>query len=169
MKRMTLLVSMFLVLAMLATMGSSGNAAKKGVHEITGVLEGTYTFVPFGTGYFDVDALGEGSGIMKGLGRSNIFTFHRPDADGSGKVINGLVRMVAASGDIIRGYYEGYAVPGSEPDQLIGSSDFVITGGTGRFWNASGTIRSTAYVTMDPDPMVLVWSVTWVLEGLISY
>ena len=169
MKRMTLLVSFFLVLAMPATMGASGNEAKKGAHEITGVLAGTYTFIPFGAGYFDVDALGEGSGIVKGLGRSSIFTFHRPDADGSGKVINGLVRIVAASGDIIRGYYEGTSVLGSEPGQLIGSSDFVVTGGTGRFWNASGSIHSTAYVTMDPDPTMLTWSVTWVLEGIINY
>ena len=169
MKKMALLALVLLALAMSATIGASGNAAKKGTHEITGVLEGTLTFVPFGPGYFDVDALGEASGIVKGLGRSNMFTFHRPVADGSGDVTDGLFWIVAASGDIIRGYYEGTTVYGSEPDQLIGSADFVVTGGTGRFWNASGTIQTTAYVTMDPDPTVFVWPVTRVLEGVISY
>ncbi len=168
MKRTVLLVLVLLVLAIPATTDASGNAAKNGAHEITGVLEGTLTFVPFGPGYFDVDSLGEVSGIVKGLGRSNMFTFHRPAADGSGDVINGLVRIVAASGDIIQGCYEGTTVYGSEPEQLIGSADFVVTGGTGRFWNASGTIHATAYVTMDPDPTNLVWPVTWVLEGIIS-
>ncbi len=134
------------------------------------MLEGTLTFVPFPNAVtpFDVDTLGDASGIVKDLGRTAMFTFHRPAPDGSGGVKDGLVRIVAASGDTMRGQYVGTTVWGSEPNQLIGNVDFVVTGGTGRFANASGTIHATSYTTFLGFD-VFEWPVTWVLEGTVSY
>ena len=140
MKRMALSVSLILVLAMLAFAGGSNDKGENAVsHQIAGVLEGTFTFVPFpnATSPIIIDSLGDSSGVVKGLGRVNMFTFHRPTPDLSG-VMDGLVRIVTSSHDTIQGHYVGTAVWGQEPNQIIGNQDFVITGGTGRFTNASG-------------------------------
>ncbi len=169
MKRMALFVSLFLAMAISAmTTASDSNGTATVAHDITGVLEGTLTFVPLPNPVtiFDVDTIGDSSGIVKGLGRSHMFTFHRPTPDG--RVTNGLVRIVAADGDVIRGQYEGTTVPGTEPNQLIGRADFVISGGTGRFAKASGTMRATVYVTFIGFG-VFEWPATWVLEGTVSY
>ena len=61
------------------------------------------------------------------------------------------------------------ALPGTEPNQLHSIVDWVITGGTGRFENATGTIQADAYVTMPGDPYALEWSVTWILDGTVNY
>ena len=45
----------------------------------------------------------------------------------------------------------------------------MITGGTGRLENATGTIQADAYVTMPDDPYALEWSVTWILDGTVNY
>ena len=121
---------------------------------------------------YDVGSLGVVSGPIKGLGNSNVFTFHHPAPPASETepptVKDGRFFIVAANGDKIQGAYEGITVPGEKPDQLIGKADWVITGGTGRFANASGTIHATAYVTMAGFD-VYDWPVTWVLAGNITY
>jgi hypothetical protein len=76
---------------------------------------------------------------------------------------DGLLRIVAANGDIIRGQYTGDVVWGTP---IIGTATVDITGGTGRFASASGTMSLTAYVTMVDGSE---WPVTWVLEGTINY
>jgi hypothetical protein len=172
MKRMALSASLILalVLAMPAfTWASDGQGENTPPHQIAGVLEGTIAFVPFpnATSLFDVDALGEASGVVKGLGRTIMFTFHRPLPDGTG-VTNGRVRIVTASQDTIKAQYIGTTVWGKEPNQIIGNVDFVVTGGTGRFADASGTIHATAYVTFLGFD-VFEWPVTWVLEGIVNY
>jgi hypothetical protein len=168
MKMIALSCSLFVAMAISAIAAPPDNkGTATAPHQINGVLEGTFTFVPFGLGPFDVDTLGDVSGIVKGLGQTNMFTFHRPTPDGGG-VTNGLVRIVAANGDRIRCEYVGTTGPGTEPNQLIGRAEFVISGGTGRFANASGTIHAAAYVTF-MGFTVFEWPVTWVLEGTISY
>ena len=168
MKRTALLCSLLLLVAMsVITSSSNGSGQGSASHKINGILRGTLTFVPFGPGLFEVDSLGDTSGKVSGLGRTNMFTFHRPTSDGVG-VTNGLVRIVAADGDIIRGQYVGTTVPGPEPNQLIGNAEFIISGGTGRFADASGTIEATAYVTFEGFGD-FEWPVTWVLDGTITY
>ena len=134
------------------------------------MLEGTFLFVPFPDAAtpFEVDALGHTSGVVRGLGHANMFNFQRPALDGSGDITNGLVKIVVTHRDVLQGQYVGTTVYGQEPDQLIGNADIVITGGTGRFANASGTIHMTAYATMLGFD-VLEWPVTFVLEGTVEY
>jgi hypothetical protein len=174
MKRIALLFSLVLVLglAIPAFVGESyGDRENTASHEITGVLEGTIKFVPFpnATSPMDVDALGHAEGVIKGLGRANMFTFHRPLPDGTG-VMDGLVKIVTASHDTLEAQYVGtaefdYTV---NPPQVIGHPDFEITGGTGRFANASGTIYATSYVTFLGFE-VFEWPVIWILEGIVEY
>jgi hypothetical protein len=138
---------------------------------IKGTLEGELSFVelPFTDEFpypYNVGAMGVAMGQIRGLGNSTIVTFHHPTTDG--RVIDGLARIVAANGDVIRCQYSGTTTPGQEPDQLIGSADLMVTGGTGRFENASGMIHVTGYVTVAGFD-VWDWPVTWVLEGAISY
>ncbi len=167
MKTTALFVSLFLVLAIPAFTGAlHGKQANTAPHQITGALEGTITFVPFGSGYFDVYSLSVASGQLKGLGNSNIFTFHIPDPSGSGVVSFGRFFIVAADGNRIQGTYSGTTAPGAKPGQLIGTADWEITGGTGRFADATGRIQATAVSYMAPS---LEWPVTWVLEGTVYY
>ncbi len=158
--------SPFIRLILVALLFINVAAAQTAAHDVSGMLGGTLHFVPFGTGIYDVNALGVVAGQVKSLGLSNVFTFHQPTPQGT--VINGHFWIVAANGDKIQGTYEGTTGPGSAPNQLIGKTDFQISGGTGRFANASGTIHATAYVTaMGFD--VFDWPVVWVLEGTINY
>jgi hypothetical protein len=60
-------------------------------------------------------------------------------------------------------------MPGTDPNQLIPSANWEITGGTGRFENATGTIHAIGHVTVPDDPEALEWSATWILEGIVSY
>ena len=174
MKKMMLLVSLILALAlaMPAFAGASnGNGKNTSSHQIIGVLEGTDIFVPFpdSQSTMSVDSLSHGSGIVRSLGSTHIFTFHRPLPDGTG-VSDGLVKIVAANHDTLQGHYGGgtlFQEP-EPPYQIIGNVDFVITGGTGRFANASGTIHATVYVTFLGFD-VFEWPVTWVLEGTVEY
>ena len=174
MKRTTLFITLILAfaLAMPAFAGGEFGKGNKIVsHRIFGVLEGTFKFVPFpnATSPYEVDSLGDTSGFIWSLGRASMFTFQRPDLDGNpGDVRDGLVKILITHRDTLQGEYVGTTVAGDEPDQLIGNVDFVITGGTGRFANASGTIHGTAYVlSLGFD--VFEWPVVWVLKGTIEY
>lgn len=169
-RALTTFVAFFICLC-IAVPAVHGQVALAGTqtapHEISGVLQGTLTFVPFAPfGIFDVNSLGVASGQVQALGRSHVFSFHRPTEQGT--VVDGHFWIVTASGDKIKGVYEGTTVPGPEPNQLIGNADFQVTGGTGRFTNASGTIHATAYVTVLGFD-VFEWPFTWVLEGKVNY
>jgi hypothetical protein len=168
MKRTIILLPLFLFALLSATNAENSKGARAVPHRIAGELKGTLTFVPFPDfeSTFDVDTIGFASGIVKGLGQTHLFTFHRPTPEQT--VIDGHVWIVAAGGDVIRCVYEGTTVPGDEEDQLIGTANWVITGGTGRFAGASGTINATAYVTVIGFG-VFEWPVVWVVEGTINY
>ena len=164
--RRTVLLTVLLLVAAMPVVAVAQGRTQTAPHVIAGVLQGTLTFVPFGTGLFDVNTLGVTSGTVKGLGMTNLFTFHQPTAEGT--VENGRFFLVAADGDRINGTYVGTTEPGPEPNLLIGRAEWVITGGTGRFAHASGTINATAYVTFVSFE-VFEWPAVWVVEGTIDY
>jgi len=177
MKRTAILGSLLLVLAMSAVvLAQQGSRTQTAPHEISGELDGTLTFVPLPAldpdapppPLLGVDTLGVASGTMKGLGLSNIFTLHRPVADAAGSVRDGHFWIIAADGDKIKGTYTGTTESVPNTNQLIGTGTWVITGGTGRFENADGTIQMTVYVT-SLGFGVSEWPATWVLEGTINY
>ncbi len=181
MRRFALYALLGLAAMVLAvTSASDVKAAGPALHQIqiSGVLPGTITFVllPFSDiqdPYYQVGSLAVVLGQLKSLGNSNVFTFHRPVPAASATepptFSDGRFFIVAANGDRINGAYEGTIMPGTEPDQLIGSAEWVIAGGTGRFENATGTIHAKAHVTVPADPYALEWPVTWVLEGTVNH
>jgi len=179
MKKFALYTLLCLAISVLAvTSISEVNAARTASHQISGILPGTVTFVelPFSDiqdPYYMVGGLGVVSGQLKSLGNSNVFTFHRPVPSESETepptAQDGRFFIVAANGDRINGSYEGIVIPGTELNQLHLIADWVITGGTGRFENVTGTIQAEAYVTMPDDPWALEWSITWVLDGSVDY
>jgi len=59
--------------------------------------------------------------------------------DLSENALHGFFTTTAANGDTLDGYYEGALSPLADPDALGVEMQFWITGGTGRFENASGT------------------------------
>jgi hypothetical protein len=107
MKRTIILLPLFLFALLSATNAENSKGARAVPHRIAGELKGTLTFVPFPDfeSTFDVDTIGFASGIVKGLGQTHLFTFHRPTPEQT--VIDGHVWIVAAGGDVIRCVYEG--------------------------------------------------------------
>jgi hypothetical protein len=176
MRRTVLLGSLFLAVALVAMSGTvlaqQGNRTQTASHEISGELLGSINFVdlPLSDDFpypYNVASLGVVAGQVKGLGNSNVFTFHVPTPQGT--VMFGRFFIMAADGDKIQGTYEGTtACADSDCTQVIGTTDWVITGGTGRFANATGTIHATAYVIFAGFDNY-EWPATWVLEGTIDY
>jgi hypothetical protein len=171
MRRRPIFATLFLVVVMPAFVFAQGsNKPQTAPHDMSGVMEGTLTFVPFDfndlSDLYAIHSVGVSTGRLKSLGFSNMFTVQKPTEGGG--VIDGHVWIVTPSGDRIVGRYEGTTVPGEKPGQLLGQAEFVIKGGTGRFVNASGLIHATAYVTFLGFD-VWTWPVTWVLEGTVYY
>jgi hypothetical protein len=134
---------------------------------IDATLEGLLSFVVYGPGLFDVYTLGVATGEVPGLGRSNQFTFQMPTEQGTVK--NGRFFVVAANGDQIIGTYEGTTGPGDEPGKLRGHIVIVVTGGTGCFAKATGSIDAWADVTVAGWEDTARWPVIWALKGVVKY
>jgi hypothetical protein len=115
----------------------------------------------------------EVSGVITHLGKS---TGH---FEGSGEIVGGntlgegTFTLVAANGDQVTGTF---ALTGSLPSGEVHTATVVltITGGTGRFADASGTITVPLLLTpscfVEPScPGALVETAEGTLTGLISY
>ncbi len=136
---------------------------------ISGVLEGTVAF-SFDANYALV-TLGNSAGVLRHLGPATLETSHQT-SDGGTIIKNGVFTIVADNGDKIRGTFQGTATWYMNEDWTegvaIGQTVFTVTGGTGRFAQATGAIKSTSCVTfLGWD--VWEWPVTWVWEGTLSY
>lgn len=130
---------------------------------ICGVVDGMVSF-----DVSDITAvitLGDCAGIVTHLGAAKLYTSHK--SDGS-QIVDGHFTLVAANGDKIVGTYDGKVTWDWVQGIAIGNTVLKVTGGTGRFKQASGEITSTSTVTfMGWD--VLEWPVIWVFEGTVSY
>jgi len=104
-------------------------------------------------------------GTLRHLGLAQMYTRHTPNLDGT--LSNGEITLMAANGDEIRGTYTGSGEYVSDTE-VLGAATFLITEGTGRFADASGTIHAAFLETFD-DPTWLSAKVTWTLEGMVRY
>jgi hypothetical protein len=90
---------------------------------------------------------------------------HCPDAPDAANHEDGTVVLTAADGDELDGVYDYPAIDNGAP--------ITITGGTGRFANASGSLKATYGVTpvyTDGQPDFSVpWKWEAVVNGTISY
>lgn len=161
---MVTFVSLGLLLGSLASYAAAPDSCHVPVVErsISGVLDGTVSFEV--SDLSAVITVGDCAGIVTHLGAAKLYTSHQ--SDGS-QIINGLFTLVAANGDQIAGTYQGTATWDLPNRVAIGHTVFKVTGGTGRFAQASGEITSTSCVTF-MGWNILEWPVTWVFEGTVS-
>jgi hypothetical protein len=102
------------------------------------------------------------------FGRTHITTSHCSTLEGNAAVGGGAV-FTAANGDQVFAAYTATTVPFPPNLPLIvQQSEFVITGGTGRFEGASGTLIGMVCVTFEglDDP---AWPLEFAFVGTITY
>ena len=96
-----------------------------------------------------------GTGHATHLGRSMWFFSH--DLDLTTYTWEGFFIFTAANGDELYVDAIGGVGPTEDPDIVVSFGDGVITGGTGRFENATGEFSIEALVNfINPLPMVVV-------------
>jgi hypothetical protein len=123
---------------------------------------------PSQQGFFTVS---EAEGQLTHLGRAA--TTSRHCAGGDGLPLYGTAVFTAANGDEVRATYAAgtFHVTTFAPPLLVEEGEYTITGGTGRFQNASGTLNVTVFLTMvdfPPGPSSH-WPAEFVFVGTISY
>jgi hypothetical protein len=124
--------------------GDHGDAASKAKHVHGTILEATEAGpIQAGPPPISVRHL-EGEGTASHLGRFTVvadFTLNLATATGSGSVT-----YTAANGDVLTGTVTGQAVVGG--GIAVVTETVTITGGTGRFAGATGTLTVTRRVVM---------------------
>jgi hypothetical protein len=148
----------------------AGPASEQGVaRHAEGTLNGRFDFTHmWGADWWQFYSDSEATGTLSHFGLTRIHTRHIPDLT-TGALEQGEFTIVAANGDELHGTYEGSATYDPERADLVhGAAAFVVSGGTGRFANATGTIAATFLETLD-DPSWASAKVTWTLAGTVKY
>ncbi|MFO7691575.1 MAG: hypothetical protein R6V57_00690 [Vicinamibacterales bacterium] len=137
--------------------------------DVRGTLDGRFDFTRmWGGEWWQFYSDSHVTGTMSHLGLTHVYTTHVPNL-GTGALTQGTFRIVAANGDEIRGTYEGAGTYDAHRTDLVhGAATFVISGGTGRFDGATGTINATFLETLD-DPTWASAKVAWTLAGTVNY
>lgn len=145
--------------------GAKGAAVPR---DVTGTLNGRFDFThTWGNEWWEIYSDSETTGTVSHLGLCRMYTRHIPTLTLA--LQQGTFRIVAANGDEIRGTYEGQGAYDAERDDLVhGVATFVITGGTGRFVEASGSFSVTLLETLD-DPTWASAKAGWTLSGSVNY
>jgi hypothetical protein len=141
----------------------SNNHAKTVPREISGTMDGRFAFAGPDEGPWEVT--GDLSGTLHHLGLSGMQTSHITSPAGS--LTGGTFTIESANGDLIQGEYTASASYISN-DEVLGAATLFITGGTGRFDCATGTVNASFLETLD-DPSWASAKVTWYLDGTINY
>jgi hypothetical protein len=89
-----------------------------------------------------------GTGKATEIGEFAVIASHTTDG-ATGAITGGLMTFSAKDGDTLTGTYVGQEFPTELPDVGIVEATLTITGGTGRFRGASGTVPLTAVVTIE--------------------
>ena len=142
----------------------SNNNAKTVPRQISGTMDGRFAFGGPLEGPWEVT--GDLSGTLHHLGLSGMQTSHITSPL-TGGISGGTFTIESANGDLIQGEYTASASYISD-DQVLGAATLFITGGTGRFDCATGTVKASFLETLD-DPSWASAKVTWYLNGTINY
>jgi len=150
-----------------AASSAAASQTKTVPRQVAGVTAGRFDFThTWGSEWWQFYSDGDTKGTLSHLGLTRVLTRHIPNLE-TGALEQGEFRMVAANGDEIRGTYAGSATYLSAV-QLHGVATFIITGGTGRFLHATGTIAATFVETLD-DPTWASAKVIWSFDGTVNY
>jgi hypothetical protein len=172
MRRVGLLIAIMTLGLLLAAPASAEQPARP----FKGYSSGYATFVDNSTDPITLEAcpypvyatgtFGYGSGTASHLGRFDWANVHCAPA--ANEAITGLLTLTAANGDELVLQYYGPTDAELGANHFWGAYDFAVTGGDGRFEDASGSGVMTVYTTFESffDP---VWPAEWWLEGSIEY
>jgi len=163
MKKLAVLCMLALAVAIPVLAVAQDNQSKTVSRDMSGVMDGRFGFEGPWEGPWNVT--GDLAGTVSHLGLSAMYTNHMTYA--SGTIADGTFTIVAANGDEILGTYTASAGYISD-DQALGHATLSVTGGTGRFARATGTIHADFLETLD-DPTWASAKVTWFLDGKIDY
>lgn len=145
----------FPVMLSLAALWSAGaaSASPGGAQPFHAIVDVSESFIPTATpGVFGVVLGGDGTGAHFGAltfaatETIDFGQFFRPDLFPSPRAVvtGGTLTITAANGDQLNATYDGYGVPDpSRPGYFNGYATATLTGGTGRFGCASGTVPFT--------------------------
>jgi hypothetical protein len=166
MRRPTLLIVLLLALSLPTTAVAQG----KTQHALKAVLEGSYTFVLMEDprSPYDSYGLGVARGTAQGLGQTELFCFQQSQP--SMVPILTHFFLIAANGDRIVGTYEEGHIAITGPASALFEATFQITGGTGRFAQATGELQGKIYLTVPGGNwMAMEYGAVWTFEGRIKY
>ena len=137
--------------------------------DVKGALDGRFDFTRmWGGEWWQFYSDSHATGTMSHLGLAHVYHHHVPNLV-TGALEQGTFRIVAANGDEIRGTYEGAATYDAlRADLVHGAATFVISGGTGRFDGATGSLTASFLETLD-DPTWASARVSWTLAGTVNY
>ena len=154
--------AMALVLGATLLLAAAAPAAASPARPLLGKAAGTDTLVPLmqpipecpdGT-MFWVTENGTGNLAHLGLVRYTLHQCAAADmATGEGWTLAGWITIVAANGDrlLLSHHMTFTATPMPVPKTCIGGIDWVVTGGTGRFADATGSGGATWACAYTPD------------------
>jgi hypothetical protein len=166
-RKAMLLTGLVLALAVLAPASAPANAGGTD-RPMQGTVAGDVT-VPIPSLLLTTDA----SGVMTHVGKYTAHFEGTAEIVGGRTLGEGTFTVVAANGDELTGIFTlNGALPSGEPHSL--TVVLTVTGGTGRFADASGTIIAplvaTPFCFLEPAcPGALVETLEGQLTGLISY
>jgi hypothetical protein len=115
-----------------------------------------------------VQTLTTSRGQVTHLGSATLTTSHCASSDGT-QALNGRATFTAANGDQVFATYTGHTVAASQ-ELIVQEGEFAITGGTGRFAQASGRAPFTVYINpVSPPTLDAKWPIRFSFAGSISY
>jgi len=153
----------------LLVIGVTATAQKQQLRPFWGSMLGDVTFGNPGVCQFQpVQTLSDVKGQLTHLGSATLTTAHCASADG-GLALDGHATFTAANGDEIFATYTAHMVT-PPPPLIVEEGELIITGGTGRFENATGRVPFTVYVNpVSPPTIDAKWPIRYVFAGTITF
>jgi hypothetical protein len=127
-----------LLIALALALSLAGPAAASEPVPFRGTLEGVATITPLGPTAVSVRI--EGAGYATQLGRYTLQVPHVVNPQT--RIASGSYVFTAANGDTLTATFTGQATPTATPGVLTIEETATITGGTGRFSDATGTFTA---------------------------
>jgi hypothetical protein len=167
MKRTAFACSLLLVVAIAVVAAAPDGPGTRTVsRDIWGVQSGGFTFEGPDAGPWIT--IGAATGTLSQFGLVKLYTRHSANSD-DGTLTNGEFQIVAENGNKIWGSYEGHAAYSGDYSEVYGTAALVISGGTGRFAHAHGTINATFVEKPINGNWYVPVPVTWALQGTVNY
>jgi hypothetical protein len=133
-------------LLVLAALALPMQAVANDQRPLKGSETGTFQLLgPCETTGVVVDVTGTGHSTELGHYRSH---YRECLVPATGAVTRGIFTLTAANGDMVLGTYSGQSLPTDDPNVVTFDDPGVITGGTGRFAGARGTLTQSGLANL---------------------